>query len=43
MPTPSGRIGMPDDIANAIAFLVSPASGQVNGVNIMVNGGGQMQ
>lgn len=42
MPTPSGRIGQPEDIANAIAFLVNPASAQINGVNIMVNGGAQM-
>lgn len=42
MPTPSGRIGMPEDIANAIAFLVSPASDQINGVNIPVNGGALM-
>ena len=42
VPSPSGKIGQPDDIANAIAFLVNPASDFVNGVNILVNGGGQM-
>ncbi|HLG90188.1 MAG TPA: SDR family NAD(P)-dependent oxidoreductase [Alphaproteobacteria bacterium] len=42
MPTPSGRVGVPDDVAQAIAFLVSPASGHINGVNIPVTGGSLM-
>lgn len=36
---PLERLGQPEDIANAVAFLVSPAGSWVNGQIIRVNGG----
>ena len=36
---PSGRIGTPEDIAAAVAFLASPAAGWINGQNLIVDGG----
>ena len=36
---PAGRMGDPDDIANAIAFLASEESSYITGANISVNGG----
>ncbi|MBD2102441.1 SDR family oxidoreductase [Leptolyngbya sp. FACHB-261] len=36
---PLERLGQPEDIANAVAFLVSPAGSWVNGQTIRVNGG----
>ena len=36
---PSGRIGTPQDIASAVAFLASPAAGWINGQNLIVDGG----
>ena len=36
---PSGRLGKPEDIANAVVFLVSPDSDYINGETIHVNGG----
>ena len=34
------RIGQPDDVANAVAYLASPLADFVNGVNIHMDGGG---
>jgi 3-oxoacyl-[acyl-carrier protein] reductase len=34
-----GRVGQPDDIANAVAFFASPASGWVTGQVLAVDGG----
>lgn len=36
---PAGRFGMPEDIANAVAFLASPQAGYVTGTTLHVNGG----
>ena len=36
---PAGRMGDPNDIANAIAFLASDESSYITGANISVNGG----
>lgn len=36
---PSGRAGMPEDIAGAALFLASPAAGYVNGHCLLVDGG----
>lgn len=35
---PNNRLGLPEDIAPAIAFVASPAAQWVNGQNICVNG-----
>jgi 3-oxoacyl-[acyl-carrier protein] reductase len=36
---PVGRLSEPDEVANVIAFLASPAAGYVNGINVPVDGG----
>lgn len=36
---PSGRVGLPVDIANVVLFLLSDKSDYINGENINVNGG----
>lgn len=36
---PLGRIGEPREMAEAIAFLASPAAGYISGVNLPVDGG----
>ena len=37
--TPLRRLGNPDDIAGAVAFLCSPAASFITGVNLLVDGG----
>lgn len=37
--TPMGRIGTPEDIANAIHYLASPAAKFATGTNLVVDGG----
>ena len=34
-----GRWGTPEDVANAVAFLASPAAAFLTGVTLPVNGG----
>ena len=36
---PLGRLGAPEEIAHAVAFLASPLAGYVTGVELHVNGG----
>ena len=36
---PLGRLGAPEDIASAVAYLASPAAGYVTGAVLHVNGG----
>ena len=36
---PLGRLGMPDDVANAVLFLASPRAGYITGATLHVNGG----
>jgi Tropinone reductase 1 len=37
--TPLGRVGEPEDVARAVAFLAMPASGWITGVTLPVDGG----
>jgi 3-oxoacyl-[acyl-carrier protein] reductase len=36
---PLGRLGSPEDIAYAVAFLASPQAGYITGTTMHVNGG----
>ncbi|MEC7924085.1 MAG: SDR family oxidoreductase [Actinomycetota bacterium] len=36
---PQGDLGLPEDVANAVAFLSSDAAKHINGVNLTVDGG----
>lgn len=40
---PLGRMGQPEDVAGAVAFLASPASAYITGATLDVNGGYRMQ
>lgn len=40
---PLGRLGQPEDVANAVAYLASPAASYVTGTTLHVNGGMYMQ
>ncbi|MCW8399405.1 acetoacetyl-CoA reductase [Legionella sp. PATHC038] len=39
---PVGRLGKPQEISNAVAFLASPESGFITGANLDINGGQYM-
>ena len=39
---PVGRLGRPEEIANAVAFLAAPESSFVTGANLDINGGQYM-
>ncbi|MCH1513069.1 MAG: SDR family oxidoreductase [Acidimicrobiales bacterium] len=36
---PQGQLGVPEDVANAVAFLAGNAAKHINGVNLTVDGG----
>jgi NAD(P)-dependent dehydrogenase (short-subunit alcohol dehydrogenase family) len=36
---PTNRMGTPEEVARAAAFLLSPAASWINGVNLVVDGG----
>ena len=36
---PSNRLGKPEDIANAVIFLISDDANYINGETIHINGG----
>lgn len=36
---PAGRLGLPQEVAAAVAFLATPAAAYVNGINLPVDGG----
>jgi 3-oxoacyl-[acyl-carrier protein] reductase len=40
---PLGRLGLPEDVADACAYLISPGAGYQTGTTIDVNGGYRMQ
>ena len=36
---PAGRFAQAEEVANAAAFLCSPAAAYINGINVPVDGG----
>ena len=40
---PLGRLGQPEEIADATVFLASPQAGYITGVTLHVNGGMYME
>ena len=36
---PLGRLGEPEDVANAVAFLASPAAAWITGHDLVIDGG----
>ena len=36
---PAARFGTANEVANAIAFLCTPAASYINGINVPVDGG----
>ncbi|MBN1503424.1 MAG: SDR family oxidoreductase, partial [Candidatus Eisenbacteria bacterium] len=38
---PMGRVGLPEDVANVVAFLVSDSASYITGHTLHVNGGMQ--
>ena len=36
---PAGRFGTANEVANAVAFLCTPAASYINGINVPVDGG----
>lgn len=36
---PSGRVGLPPDVARAVRFLADPANDFINGANLIIDGG----
>ena len=37
-PSPSGRMGTPQEVANAAVFLASPRASFITGANLIVDG-----
>lgn len=37
--TPTGRVGLPEDVAKALLYLVSPGAAMINGHTLVIDGG----